>query len=203
MIRAESLVNPCGRRCYWHGTEQRSKHKIRMCSQNRYPLFSCSFAPTIAFTGITHASKTNSTAATASARASFASIVMGLMIANTGFIRMLPHGVDRAAFHLVDKTLKLAVFLPASWIMPTIRVKTFRTTAGISDKSLASASYELRHLGRAVEACISEEIPFGNETDHAEQSGGKEELFGGSAVFRQFEKTVVTQVCQHVPKHRD
>lgn len=73
----------------------------------------------------------------------------------------------------------------------------------IDAKSLASGSYELRHFERAIEACISEEIPFGNETEHAEQSGGKEKLFGGSSVFRQFEKTVVTQVCQHVPKHRD
>ena len=128
---------------------------------------------------------------------------MSLMVAEARFIRMLPHGADQATFYLVDKTLKLAVFLTASWIMPTIRVKTFRTTAGINDKSLASGSYGLRHFGRAVEARISEEIPFGNETDHAEQSGGKEELFGGSSVFRRFEKTVVTQVCQHVPKHRD
>jgi hypothetical protein len=59
----------------------------------------------------------------------FASIMMGLMVAKTGFIRMLPCDVDQATFNLVDKTLRLAVFLPASWTMPTIRVKTFRTTA--------------------------------------------------------------------------
>ena len=36
-----SLVNPCGRRCYWHGTEQRSNHKRSGCTPKMVIHCSC------------------------------------------------------------------------------------------------------------------------------------------------------------------
>ena len=54
----------------------------------------------------------------------FAALVTGLMAAKTQCIRMLPHGTDQATSYLVDKTLKFAVFLLASWIMARIEART-------------------------------------------------------------------------------
>jgi hypothetical protein len=54
-----------------------------------------------------------------------------------------------------------------------------------------------------LEPPISEEIPFGNGTKQCEQSGGEEEPFGGSSVFRQLENSAVANVCHHVDKYSD
>ena len=54
----------------------------------------------------------------------FAAIVMVLMVAKTAFIRLLPHVIDPATSYLVDKTLKFAVFLLASWIMAKIEARS-------------------------------------------------------------------------------
>ena len=83
-------------------------------------------------------------------------MVMGLMVAKTRFIRMLPHGADQATFYLVDKTLKFAVFLSASWIMVKLEVKTisdyglpWKTMFGRARKSLRCASSLKRSMPRA------------------------------------------------------
>jgi hypothetical protein len=54
----------------------------------------------------------------------FIVIVLGLMVAKTILIRMLPHGSDQAATYVVDKILKFGVFLLASWIMAKIEART-------------------------------------------------------------------------------
>lgn len=54
----------------------------------------------------------------------FATIVVGLMVAKAAFIRLLPHSTDAAISYLVDKTLKFAVFLLASWIMARIESRS-------------------------------------------------------------------------------
>jgi membrane protease YdiL (CAAX protease family) len=54
----------------------------------------------------------------------FAMIVFGLMVIKTQFVRMLPHGTDQATSYLVDKVLKFAAFLSASWIMARIEART-------------------------------------------------------------------------------
>jgi membrane protease YdiL (CAAX protease family) len=54
----------------------------------------------------------------------FVVIVAGLMVAKAVLIRMLPHGSDQAANYLMDKILKFAIFLFASWIMARIEART-------------------------------------------------------------------------------
>jgi len=54
----------------------------------------------------------------------FAAIVMSLLAVKTVFIRLLPHGTNQATTYLVDKTLKFAVFLLASWIMAKVEART-------------------------------------------------------------------------------
>jgi len=54
----------------------------------------------------------------------FVVIVLVLMFAKAALIRTLPHGGDRAISYLVDKILKFAVILLASWIMAKIEART-------------------------------------------------------------------------------
>ena len=46
------------------------------------------------------------------------------MAVKTVFIPLLPHGTNQATTYLVDKTLKFAVFLLASWIMAKAEART-------------------------------------------------------------------------------
>jgi len=54
----------------------------------------------------------------------FVVIVLALMFAKTALLRTLPHGGDQAISYLVDKILKFAVILLASWIMAKIEART-------------------------------------------------------------------------------
>lgn len=54
----------------------------------------------------------------------FVVIVMALMVAKSAIIRVLPHSSDQAIAYLVDKSLKFALFLLASWIMARIEART-------------------------------------------------------------------------------
>jgi len=54
----------------------------------------------------------------------FVAIVAALMFARTILIRNLPNSGDQAVRYLVDKILKFAVFLLASWIMAKIEART-------------------------------------------------------------------------------
>src|SRR6516225_11730387 len=54
----------------------------------------------------------------------FVVIVLALMFAKAALIRTLPHSSDQAINYLVDKALKFAVILLASWIMAKIEART-------------------------------------------------------------------------------
>ena len=54
----------------------------------------------------------------------FVVIVLSLMFAKAALIRTLPHTSDQAISYLVDKILKFAVILLASWIMAKIEART-------------------------------------------------------------------------------
>src|SRR5262249_56324088 len=54
----------------------------------------------------------------------FVVIVLSLMFAKAALIRTLPHSSDQAISYLVDKILKFAVILLASWIMAKIEART-------------------------------------------------------------------------------
>lgn len=54
----------------------------------------------------------------------FAVIVLALMFAKAALIRRLPHSSDQAVSYLLDKILKFAIFLLASWIMAKIEART-------------------------------------------------------------------------------
>ena len=54
----------------------------------------------------------------------FVVIIMALMFAKAALIRRLPHTSDQAISYLLDKILKFAVILVASWIMGKIEART-------------------------------------------------------------------------------
>ena len=54
----------------------------------------------------------------------FVVIVLALMFAKAALIRTLPHSSDQAISYLVDKILKFAVILLATWIMAKIEART-------------------------------------------------------------------------------
>ena len=54
----------------------------------------------------------------------FVVIVLSLMFAKAALIRNLPHSSDQAISYLVDKILKFAVILLATWIMAKIEART-------------------------------------------------------------------------------
>lgn len=54
----------------------------------------------------------------------FVMIVVVLMFAKAALIRRLPHSSDQAMSYLVDKILKFALILLASWIMAKIEART-------------------------------------------------------------------------------